>query len=123
MFHGPAGDLHTPSVETNFISPNTLLEKFAVTPLHRSNTDTSFGNLDPQYFVQDPQGTNFGNLSAAYPPSAFVHSTLLDGLVNDSSEQLPPMYGNDLGDLFPQPDFPGDNFPNVERSPSHGHAE
>ncbi|KAJ6115916.1 hypothetical protein N7523_006333 [Penicillium sp. IBT 18751x] len=123
VFHGPAGDLHTPSVDTNLISPNTLLEKFAVTPLHRSNTDISFGNLDPQYFVQDPQGTNVGDLTAAYPSSAFVHSARNDGLFNHSSEQLPPISGDGLGQLASQLISPGNNIPKVERSPSYGHAK
>ncbi|KAJ5141231.1 hypothetical protein N7476_009026 [Penicillium atrosanguineum] len=123
VFHGPAGDLHTPSVETKLITPNTLLERFAVTPLHRNNIDTIYGNLDPQYFVQDPQGTTLGNPSAAYPPSAFVHSNIIDGFVNDSSEQLPPVYGDDLGHFASQLISPGTVFPKVERSPSYGHAD
>jgi hypothetical protein len=123
-------------MESKIITPNTLLEKFAVTPLHRSNIDTSYGHLDPQYFTQYPQGTSLGTQSAAYPPSAFVHTNFIDDLVSDPSEQLLPIYGddaddaddggdgNDQGHLTSQFVPVGDSFPpKVEKSPSHGYAK
>jgi hypothetical protein len=68
------------------MTPKTLLEQFAVTPLHRNNIDPFHDTSNAQYFAQEPQTIAPPNQNAAYPPSAFVHSDLADGAADGASE-------------------------------------
>ncbi|KAJ5325409.1 uncharacterized protein N7506_008511 [Penicillium brevicompactum] len=85
--HGPAGDLHTPTLGRHSLTPFTLLDQFPVTPLHLPKADISNNSFDPQHFPQEPQ-------NAAFPPSAFVHSTFADELIGEPGAQN---YSNDVG--------------------------
>lgn len=88
VFHGPAGDLHTPTALSSLLAPKTLLEQFAVTPLHRNNTGNYNPIFDPQYFPAEPQAVPDGDQNAGYPPSAFVHSDLTAGFGDEPCEEL-----------------------------------
>ncbi|KAJ5646130.1 hypothetical protein N7490_002502 [Penicillium lividum] len=124
VFHGPAGDLHTPTVQSNPFTPRTFLEQFAVTPLHRDKTGISYQTFDPQFFAAEPQGLGlpWSNQSAAYPPSAFVHSDLTDAFVDDPCEQLPLNLGNHEQSAF-HLSFPEKSVEGSENSPRHGQTD
>ncbi|KAJ5644481.1 hypothetical protein N7507_010492 [Penicillium longicatenatum] len=123
-YHGQAGDLHTPSLGTSLLTPKTLLEQFAVTPLPRNTGGIAYDNLDPLFFAREPQNTHWSNPSAAYPPSAFVHSDLADGFLDEPGEQL---LSSDLGNQEQwdpqQPISPQKSGMKTERSPSHGQTD
>jgi hypothetical protein len=68
------------------MTPNTLLEQFAVTPLHRNNIDPFHDLADAQHWTREPQNKGSGNHNAGYPPSAFVHSHLADGAADGTCE-------------------------------------
>lgn len=85
--HGPAGDLHTPTLGRCSLTPFTLLDQFPVTPLHLPKADISNNGFGPQQFPQEPQ-------NAAFPPSAFVHSTFANELMGEPGAQE---YSNDAG--------------------------
>ncbi|KAJ5989966.1 hypothetical protein N7522_010173 [Penicillium canescens] len=119
VFHGPAGDLHTPLVESNFMTPKTLLEQFAVTPLHRNNIDPFHDTSIAQCFAQEPQTIAPGTYNAAYPPSAFVHSDLADGAADGTSETTFPGDVDNRGNGTSQLGTPQDSHSPEMRHPSH----
>ncbi|KAJ6093523.1 hypothetical protein N7486_008812 [Penicillium sp. IBT 16267x] len=123
LYHGPAGDLHTPTVGSNLLTPKTLLEQFAVTPLPRNTAGIAYDSLDPLFFARELQSIDWGNPSAAYPPSAFVHADLADGFLDKPSEQpLPSDMGNQkqlASQLIP----PQETDIKVERSPSRSQTD
>ncbi|KAJ5288290.1 hypothetical protein N7508_011065 [Penicillium antarcticum] len=86
VFHGPAGDLHTPLVKSTLMTPNTLLEQFAVSPIQRNNIDPFHDLADVQHWTWEPQNKGSGNHNAGYPPGAFVQSHLADGAADGTSE-------------------------------------
>ncbi|OQD77350.1 hypothetical protein PENANT_c112G08728 [Penicillium antarcticum] len=88
VFHEPAGDLHTPQPEPNLMTPRTLLEQFAVTPLHRNNIDPFQDNSKMQYSAHEPQTIAPSILNVSCQPTAFVHSHLADDAVNGSSKAV-----------------------------------
>ncbi|KAJ5295993.1 hypothetical protein N7508_010814 [Penicillium antarcticum] len=119
VFHGPAGDLHTPLMESNLMTPKTLLEQFAVTPLHRNNIDPFHDTSNTQYFAQEPQTMSPGNQNAAYPPSAFVHSHVADTAATGADEATFLNNVDNGGKLnsqlvTPQYSNPPENYPNHE---------
>lgn len=115
VFHGPAGDLHTPLVESNLMTPKTLLEQFAVTPLHRNNIDPFHDTSNVQYFAQESQNIAPDNQNAAYPPSAFVHSDLVDGAIDGMSEAAPVGDAHNQGNGSSQLVTPQDSLFSPER--------
>ncbi|KAJ5793322.1 uncharacterized protein N7503_009300 [Penicillium pulvis] len=120
LYHGPAGDLHTPTVGSNLLTPKTLLEQFAVTPLPRNPAGIAYDSLDPLFFARESQSMDWGNPSAAYPPSAFVHSDLADGFLDEPSEQFLPSDMGNQEPLVSQLNVPQESETNVDNSPSEG---
>lgn len=108
---------------SNVLTPKTLLEQFAVTPLPRNPAGIAYDSLDPLFFAREPQSTDWGNPSAAYPPSAFVRSDLADGFLDEPSEQF---LSSDMGNqeqLASQLNIPQESVTNVDSSPSESQNE
>lgn len=123
LYHGPAGDLHTPTLGSNILTPKTLLEQFAVAPLPRNPDGIAYDSLDPLFFAREAQSIDWDNPSAAYPPSAFVHSDLADGFLDEPSKQLLSSDMGNQGQLAPLLNPPQESGTKVERSPSHDQTE
>ncbi|KAJ5924295.1 hypothetical protein N7466_008482 [Penicillium verhagenii] len=123
VYHGPAGDLHTPTAGSSLLTPRTLLEQFAVSPLPRNTNGISYDRLDPLYFAREPQSMACGNHNPAYPPSAFVHSDLADGFVEEPSQQQFQASSGNQGLFAPHFISPEHQAPRpAERSSSEGQA-
>lgn len=114
---------------SNILTPKTLLEQFAVTPLPRNQTGIAYDSLDPLFFAREAQSLDWGDPSAAYPPSAFVHSDLADGFLDEPDEQL---LSNNMGiqghqghqgQGASQSNFPQESETRVDRSPSQGQTK
>ncbi|KAJ5909021.1 hypothetical protein N7495_001703 [Penicillium taxi] len=117
VFHGPAGDLHTPNLGSSLITPKTLLEQFAVTPLHINKTPLS-SSLDPRYMnARQPQGIIWNDQVNAYPSSLCTHSQFAEGIVEGSSEQLPQDDFVNPEQLLAELVSPKESHPGIEQLP------
>ncbi|KAJ5769935.1 uncharacterized protein N7511_001986 [Penicillium nucicola] len=117
VFHGPAGDLHTPLVDSSLMTPKTLLEQFAVTPLHRNNIDPFQDVANTHSVAQEPQTIAPVYQHDAYPPSAFDHSHLAHSTLDGTEEAMFPSAVNNQQTRNPQLVTPQDSH-----SPDTNHS-
>ncbi|KAJ6003877.1 hypothetical protein N7540_013159 [Penicillium herquei] len=88
--HGLAGDLHTPTLQSRLLTPETLLDQYtsAVTPLHKNKFLKAADPFDPQYLAPTAQDISCGSPLSAYQPSTLVQPDGVDGIYNGSSGEI-----------------------------------
>ena len=86
IFHNQAGDLHTPTVGLNTITPLSLSNPIAG-PQH--GAQPVLEHFNPQYLAQHMPGMNSYTQQATFAPSAFMQRDsgydVMDETVDDSS--------------------------------------
>ncbi|KAJ5096693.1 hypothetical protein N7456_007414 [Penicillium angulare] len=117
--HGMAGDLHTPTLQSNLLTPETLLSHYTnvVTPLHKNKLSKAEDPFNLQHLVPTSRDISWGNPA---PTNQADRSSQPDGdlgTFNGSNGEIP------IGDLALNGQIiPGvvssEDLPNVGKLPA-----
>lgn len=84
IFHSQAGDLHTPTMGLNTITPLSLSNPMAPAP-----PNNGYGQFNQQYLAQNMPGMDLYAQQASFAPSAFMNREsaydAMDGSTDGSS--------------------------------------
>ncbi|KAJ5288154.1 hypothetical protein N7478_003840 [Penicillium angulare] len=114
--HGFAGDLHTPTLQSNLLTPETLLNHYtdAVTPLHRNKVAKASDPFDLQSLAPEVHNYFCEDATSAKQPNTFAQPDAEQGLYNGTNGEIPvgnlALNGQIMSGLVD-----GENIPDVEK--------